>query len=94
MEFRHEFCYFTDGPTVNITDLSKCLMPPPMSMVKAFFWADVTATSKKRHNLLAITKEKVFLYDLVKQSIVDSCDLGEHKSKLFPSLKLLKNDEI
>ena len=76
MNFKHEFCYFIDGPLIHITDLSKCLMPPPMSMFKVDFGALVTAVSKKLHNLLVVTKDKVFLYDLIKKAIVDSCELG------------------
>lgn len=69
-------------------------MPPPMSMIKAEFGADVVNISKKRHNLLVVTHTHALLYDFIKQSIVDRCDLGDFKGQLFPSLRLLKNDEI
>lgn len=48
-------------------------MPPPMSMFKVDFGADVVHIAKKRHNLLVITHDSAILYDSVKQSIVDRC---------------------
>lgn len=32
-----QFHYFIDGNTLHLTDLSKCLMPPPLSMLKHVF---------------------------------------------------------
>ncbi len=76
---------------ISITDLSKCLMPPPMSMIKADFGSKVRAVAKKRDHLLVVTEEQVQLYNVSKQTVVDSCDLGAFKDRLFPSLKLLSN---
>lgn len=52
-------------------------MPPPMSMIKADFGADIVHISKKKHSLLVITQTQALLYDFIKQSVVDRCDLGD-----------------
>ena len=86
--------YFVDGPIVNITDYSKSLIPPPMSMFQANFESDVLAISRKQHNLLVLTQSKGFLYDLVKQSIVDQCTTDVLANKRMSSVRLLTNDEL
>ena len=65
--------YFTDGPVINITDISKCMIPPPMSMFKAEFKGDVIGTAKKGYNLLVVTQNEIELYDCCKRAVVDRC---------------------
>jgi hypothetical protein len=77
-----------------MTDLSKCFMPPPMSMFKYDFGSNISAAHKNKHNIVIITHEKVFLYDLIKTAVVQQCEIGELKDKRIFDLHLLKNDEI
>jgi hypothetical protein len=67
---KHQFQYFIDGPTLHLTDLSKCLMPPPLSMLKRSFDSNITAFSKADNNLLIITQKKVHLLDLPANEII------------------------
>jgi hypothetical protein len=77
-----------------VTDLSKCLMPPPMSMFRHDFGADVVGVAKRRHNLVVVTQKEVSLYDFGKQEVVQKCGIGALKGKRVPALRLLENDNI
>ena len=65
-----------------------------MSMLQHHFGQDIVAASKLRHNLLVATKEEVFLFDFIKQAVVDQCSLGLLKDKKLPEFTLLENDVI
>ena len=47
--------YFVDGSLVKITDFSKCLIPPPMSMYEYDFGTKIVGIFRKKHNLLVVS---------------------------------------
>lgn len=69
MKCKHQFQYFIDGSTVHLTDLSKCLMPPPMSMLKRTFESNITAFSKANNKMLVISEQRVYLLDLPSNTV-------------------------
>ena len=69
-------------------------MPPPMSMFRAEFKDDILSASRKRHNLLVLTQNEIFLYDFVKRSVVCQCDIGVLKGVRTFDVRLLQTDTI
>lgn len=61
---------------MHVTDFSKCMMPPPMSMLQYNFGQHVTGASKLLNHLLIITTEKVYIWDLVGNKIITELKLG------------------
>ena len=59
-----------DGTILNVTDFSKCLMPPPMSMLKYPFESNIVGFSKSKNNIVVVTEQKVHLIDLVQNKTV------------------------
>ena len=50
------FHYFIDGAVAQITDFSKCMMPPPMSMIKYDFGSAIAGAVLKEGQFLVITE--------------------------------------
>jgi hypothetical protein len=69
--------YFIDGSSLHLTDLSKCLMPPPISMLQRHFESNIVAVSKSGKIVLVVTESKVHLLDLSSNQIEQSLERGE-----------------
>ena len=81
--------YFVDGHTIHATDLSRGLMPPPMSMKQRQFDCWVVGTAQMGNCLLVITLRTVYVWDMAADTVQTEVDRGGLKGRVH-ALKLIQ----
>lgn len=88
---KEELHYFVDGKVLHVTDFSKCLMPPPMSMHQQLFSNNIVATAKKHNHILVLTEAEVLLYDAANRQVQVSVHAHALKGKPIYEVRLLSH---
>jgi hypothetical protein len=88
---KEELHYFVDGKVLHVTDFSKCLMPPPMSMYQQVFSANIVATAKRQKYILVVTEAEVVLFDAAKRQVQVTAYANALKGKPIYEVRLLNH---
>ena len=81
--------YFVDGRAVHATDLSRGLMPPPISMRQRQFDSWVVGTAQMGNCLLVITLRTVYIWDMAADTVQTEVDRGDLIGRV-DALKLIQ----